>query len=85
MQIIPKKHHSKYTIRERGGYDHLTELPPDLTTLIKGEHFNIIKTNSCFEDLCLESVNLLDPRTEDDKERREELGENIYRFMKFAL
>ncbi|CAD5210126.1 unnamed protein product [Bursaphelenchus xylophilus] len=69
--IIPKKHHNKFTIRERGGYDHLTELPVDLTTLVR--------------DLCLETVNLYDPRTDEDKERREELGELIYKYMKFAL
>ncbi|CAD5206895.1 unnamed protein product [Bursaphelenchus okinawaensis] len=69
--IIPKKHHNKFTIRERGGYDHLTELPIDLTTLVR--------------DVCLETVNLFDPRTDDDKERREELGELVYKYMKFAL
>jgi hypothetical protein len=36
-------------------------------------------------DICLESVNLLDVRTEDDREKREELKELLFKFMKFAL
>lgn len=69
--IIPNKVHSKYTIRERGGYDHLVELPMELTSFIK--------------DICLETVGLFNPRTDEDRERREELGEIVYKFMKFAL
>jgi hypothetical protein len=38
-----------------------------------------------FSEVCLESVNLLDARTEDDRERREELGEQLFKHMKFAL
>lgn len=39
----------------------------------------------CILDVCLESVNLLDVRTEDDREKREELKELLFKYMKFAL
>ncbi|KAI6207292.1 hypothetical protein M3Y99_01851400 [Aphelenchoides fujianensis] len=69
--VIPKPLHSKFTVRERGGYERLIELPLELTSVIK--------------EICLESVNLLDARTEDDKDRRNDLSESLFRFMKFAL
>ncbi|KAI6215683.1 hypothetical protein M3Y94_00413300 [Aphelenchoides besseyi] len=69
--IIPKPLHNKFTVRERGGYERLIELPTALTNALKA--------------ICLESVNLLDARTADDKDRQSELSEKLITFMKFAL
>ncbi|KAI6215767.1 hypothetical protein M3Y94_00423200 [Aphelenchoides besseyi] len=69
--IIPKPLHNKFTVRERGGYERLIELPTALTNALKA--------------ICLESVNLLDARTADDKDRQIELSEKLFTFMKFAL
>ncbi|KAI6215668.1 hypothetical protein M3Y94_00411800 [Aphelenchoides besseyi] len=69
--IIPKHLHHKFTVRGRVIYDHLTELPESLITILQA--------------ICLESVNLLDARTADDKDRQSELSEKLITFMKFAL
>ncbi|KAI6189127.1 hypothetical protein M3Y98_00429000 [Aphelenchoides besseyi] len=71
FQVIPKSLHHKYTVRERGGYERLVELPLELSNLLR--------------DICLESVNLLDARTPEDRERQCALNDKILSFMKFAL
>lgn len=63
LQIIPVEYHSKYTLRERGGQDYLTELPPELLLLIRGKvTLSISFLNKCL-DMCFEALNLYEPRT----------------------
>ena len=69
--VIPQDLHTKFTLRERSGVDTLLELPLDLVNIIK--------------DICLESVHMLDVSTDDDKERREDLGNYLIQFIKYAL
>uniref|UniRef100_A0A914YXE5 Uncharacterized protein n=1 Tax=Panagrolaimus superbus TaxID=310955 RepID=A0A914YXE5_9BILA len=69
--VIPHELHTKYTLRERGGQDYLTEIPPDLLVLIR--------------DMCLEALNLFEPRMEEDRTRREDFTDYINRTVKSAL
>uniref|UniRef100_A0AC35FXZ3 Uncharacterized protein n=1 Tax=Panagrolaimus sp. PS1159 TaxID=55785 RepID=A0AC35FXZ3_9BILA len=69
--VIPHELHTKYTLRERGGQDYLTEIPPDLLILIR--------------DMCLEALNLFEPRMEEDRTRREDFSDYINRTVKSAL
>lgn len=49
----------------------MTELPPELLLLIR--------------DMCFEALNLYEPRTEEDKIRREDFNDYINRTIKSAL
>ncbi|KAI6178629.1 hypothetical protein M3Y98_00521300 [Aphelenchoides besseyi] len=69
--IIPVDLRTVFTLRERGGYEHLKELPPELTCLIK--------------EMCLEAVGLFNITNKDEEDQRNDFAEMIFRFMKFAL
>uniref|UniRef100_A0AC34RJU8 Uncharacterized protein n=1 Tax=Panagrolaimus sp. JU765 TaxID=591449 RepID=A0AC34RJU8_9BILA len=69
--VIPQENHTKFTVRERGGQDHLTELPNELLILMR--------------DMCLEALSLLDARTEEERVRREDFSDFITRAIKNAL
>ncbi|KAE9552900.1 hypothetical protein FO519_003885 [Halicephalobus sp. NKZ332] len=69
--VIPPELHTKFTVRERGGQDHLTELPNDLLLRIR--------------DMCLEALGLAEGRTEEERVRREDFSDFITRAVKSAL
>ncbi|KAI6203300.1 hypothetical protein M3Y94_00540400 [Aphelenchoides besseyi] len=68
---IPKDLRPHFTVRERGGYEHLKELPADLTSIVK--------------EICLEAVGLGNTTNKVEEDRRNDLSETIFKFMKFAL
>ncbi|KAH7721541.1 hypothetical protein AAVH_11002 [Aphelenchoides avenae] len=68
---IPKEMQMVFTVRERGGYEHLKELPQPLIEMIR--------------DICLEAVGILDPVTVEERDRKEDVSDLVYKFAKNAL
>lgn len=56
-------------------------------TCFNDKRYKFINKNdlNVFLEICLEAVNLSDVITEEDKEKREDIGDYINRFIKYTL